>query len=470
MIYNRLSDLFKELSFQEMRELAKYLRSPLFNQQQKTIELFEYMRKRMNRGWKNENIFKHLFPNERYDIKKIHHLNSKLLHHIESYLAWKEFKTDHIQHDLYLLKAYRKKNMDKSFVRLKKQIEKKLDETPHRNESYHHLQYQIQKEQFQNNRESGRTVEFNLQEISNVQDIHFISDKLKHACNILSHQTMYKKTYDLGLLDEVIKKLDKNPHYLELPAISIYYHAFMALSDNGNAQSFNALKKLLDQSIKHFFPSEQRDVYILAINFCIRRINSGDKEFMREVFNLYQTGLRDKVFIENGILSRWTYNNIIVAALKLEEFDWAENFIYDYKKSLDEKTREDSFNYNLAKFHFEKKDYQKTMPLLIQTKYDDLLHNLGAKTMLAKMYYELSEWDALDNLLDSFRVYISRKKDIGYHKENYTNIISFFKKMVKINQYEKEALFDLKSQITTTKILTEREWLLNQIEALIQNK
>jgi hypothetical protein len=175
---------------------------------------------------------------------------------------------------------------------------------------------------------------------------------------------------------------------------------------------------VLTEKIHVFTHREQRDIYILTINYCIKKLNTGAEHFIREAFETYQKGLKKDVFIENEILSRWTYNNIIILGLKLKEFNWVESFIYDYKKYLDTSTREDSFSFNLAKFYFEKKDYETVMPLLIQTKYDDLLHNLGAKMMLVKMYYELKEFDALENLLESFKTYILRKRDIGYHKEN----------------------------------------------------
>lgn len=463
MNHNRLSEIFLELTHAELRDLSKYLQSPLFNQQEILVELFEYMRKRRDRGWKNENIFKHLFPEASFNIKKIHQLNSALFKQIESFLAWREWQMNKTQQDLSLLRAYRKKHLDKHFIRTFNRLESHMESKALRNEGYHRLKYQLQQEQFHHHRERGRTVEFNLQELSNAQDIHYISDKLKHACTILSHQAMYKIEYDQGLLQQVIQQLRFKLDYLKLPAIAVYYHAFHALFDLRDESSFAELKKLLYSSIKKFNDSEQRDIYILAINYCIRRLNTGDKQFMRVVFELYQNGLKDEVFIENKILSRWTYNNIIIAGLKLKEFDWVEWFIYEYKNSLDEKTGEDSFYFNLAKFYFEKRDYKKAMPLLIQTKYDDLLHNLGAKTMLSKMYYELQEWSALDHLLDSFKVYISRKKDIGYHKENYMNIINFIKKLTQINSYDKKAIEILKSNIAATKILTEREWILEQL-------
>lgn len=463
---NRLHEIFNKLSASELRQLAKYLRSPIFNQQESVVMLFDYMRKRKEKGWTDRKVFKHLYPKEKFDMQKLHYVHSFLLKQIESYLAWKEFTASDVDQYLYLMKAFRKKHLDKPFNRILHKTEKILDSNHLRNEAYHTYQYEIQKEIFYHQREKGRSVNFNLQELSDIQDISFIADKLKSACTMLSHQTMMKKEYDKGLLDEVLQRVNDNPKYLNYPAIGIYYFAFRALSDFNDEFSFSALKKLLSEKIHLFPPLEQRDIYILTSNYCIKKLNIGHKNFVREAFEIYKQGLSQNVFIENGILSRWTYNNIIILGLKLKEFDWVEVFIHDYKNSLDEKTREDSFNFNLAKFYFETSDYEKAMPLLVQTKYDDLLHNLGAKSTLAKMYYELSEWDALEHLLESFRVYILRKKDIGYHKEIYLNLIHFIKKIIHTNTFDKNELLELKKEITNTKLLAEREWILERVAAL----
>lgn len=463
---NRLYELFYGLKPSELKELAKYLRSPIFNRRDIVNALFDFMRKQKNKGWTNEMLFEHLYPKEKFDIQKLHYVHSFLLQRIESYLVWKETSENKIDYNLYLLKAFRKRNLEKSFNKTLRKLETELESNPLRNESYHSYLYEIQKEKFLHQREKGRTVEFNLQELSDTQDVAFMADKLKNACTILSHQAMMKKEYDKGLLNDILRNVELNNQYLNYPAIGIYYYSFKALSNLDDELSFRELKRLLLSDIEVFDWRGKRDIYILTANYCIRRLNSGSKAFIREAFEIYRQGLIKNVFIENGILSRWTYNNIIVLGLKLKEFEWVETFIYDYKKDLDEKTRADSFNFNLAKFYFEKKDYEKAMPLFIQTKYDDLLHNLGAKTMLSKMYYELSEWNALENLLESFKMYVSRKKDIAYHKENYMNIISFFIKMTKINPYDKEEIKELKAQIENTKILTEREWLLERVELL----
>ena len=80
-----------------------------------------------------------------------------------------------------------------------------------------------------------------------------------------------------------------------------------------------------------------------------------------------------------------------------------------------------------------------------------------------KIYYQQKELDALDSYLESFRNYVVRKKDIGYHKANYKNIISLTKKLLKVNPYSKKDIDKLKKEILDINPLTEREWLLEQL-------
>ena len=130
MSQNRLYEIFKELSPQELRELAKYIRSPLFNKLERAVLLFDYMRKRKDKGWDDKTTFEHLFPNEKFNIQKLHYTNSTLLKHIESYLIWKECTSSQLDSQLYLMKAYRKKKLDKPFNRILRKTEHLLAEQP----------------------------------------------------------------------------------------------------------------------------------------------------------------------------------------------------------------------------------------------------------------------------------------------------------------------------------------------------
>ena len=106
------------------------------------------------------------------------------------------------------------------------------------------------------------------------------------------------------------------------------------------------------------------------------------------------------------------------------------------------------------------------MQLLVRTEFDNVLHNMFGKMLLAKMYYELKEQNALDNLLLSFKVYIHRHKELGYHKTNYLNFIKYTKHLIKVNFYDKTALDRLTNRIKKEQYLVERKWLLERVDLL----
>ena len=101
--------------------------------------------------------------------------------------------------------------------------------------------------------------------------------------------------------------------------------------------------------------------------------------------------------------------------------------------------------------------------MLQKANYRDLLLNLAAKTLLLKIYYELDEFDLLNAHLDAMKNFIRRKAVIGYHRTNYLNIIRFTRRLTNSNLYDRERRKSLKEQIQAEDVLTEKEWLLEQL-------
>ena len=88
------------------------------------------------------------------------------------------------------------------------------------------------------------------------------------------------------------------------------------------------------------------------------------------------------------------------------------------------------------------------------------------KTMLLKIYYEEDEYDALESLLESMKVYLKRKKVIGYHKDVFQNMLKYTQKLVRINPFDKDKRVALRQEIEEASPLTERPWLLEQIDKM----
>jgi hypothetical protein len=147
----------------------------------------------------------------------------------------------------------------------------------------------------------------------------------------------------------------------------------------------------------------------------------------------------------------------------LGAFDTIENFILKYKDALPEKQRDAFFNYNYAWFFYQKKNYGKAMTLLAKTESSkDVLINCTAKTLLARMYFEQQEFESLNSLLQSFKVFINRKKALAYHRTPYLHFIKFLQKIIHAQfqpNFSKQALVQ---DISGTKVAA-KEWLLEQL-------
>lgn len=462
---NKIIQVLKSLSPKELREADKFVRSPIHNRHEQVAVLFQYLRKHLNgseKAFDRERIFKHLFPNETFDMQKVHHVSSYLLKVLEEYLSWSEWRKDESNYGLYLMRAYSGHKLEGQFTTTLSKTKKSLENNFRRDAHFHQLHYQFQFEEYNFARRQGRTRDFNLQQLADSQDIAFLVEKLKNACLLLSHQAVTKKNYDQSFLEVILEFLQGNK-LLNTPAIAMYYHGLLALSDIQNEQSFLELKKLLVEEEGTFEISELRDLFILAINYCIRRLNMDDQSYLREVFDIYQAGLKIDVFLDNGELSPWTFNNIAQSGLRLKEFEVVEEFILQYNSFLPNDQRDNCFNLNFAWLHYGKKNYRDAMQLLLQMDLrKDILMACGVRTLFARMYYELNEYDTLASHLQSFKTFIKRKKALAYHRAPYLHFIQYLQKISQGKFNGKQTKENLAKEINETKVAA-KEWLLEQL-------
>ena len=54
---------------------------------------------------------------------------------------------------------------------------------------------------------------------------------------------------------------------------------------------------------------------------------------------------------------------------------------------------------------------------------------------------------------------------MGYHRENYLNLIRFVKKIIRLGFRDEKKLKELKKEIESTGRLAEREWLLDKLDS-----
>jgi hypothetical protein len=196
-------------------------------------------------------------------------------------------------------------------------------------------------------------------------------------------------------------------------------------------------------------------------------MNSGVTRYLREVFELYKVFLDKSLLQYRGVFDPFHFKNIVTIGLRLGEYDWVEKFITSVAPALADNVRENAITFNLAQLNFYKRDYSKVIFLLSQVEYEDITYNLNSKTLLMASYFELDELDALNSLLDTFRVYLNRNKKIpATRRKHYLNTISIVRKLARIRPGEKKEIEKLHQEIEATQGIVSKNWILEKLDNL----
>ena len=222
---------------------------------------------------------------------------------------------------------------------------------------------------------------------------------------------------------------------------------------------------VLDGQDEFLTKEEMLYLYRIALNYCTAKVNQGNTDYARRALAFYREGMEKGILLVNNIITRYNFGNAVAFALRVRDFDWAEQFIERFQHYLDERERNSIVNFNRSRLFFEKGDYNKAQRLLLEFEYDDMLFNIIAKTMLLKIYYEQDEYDAFESLLDSLRIYLQRKEALDpVRKQGYKNMVSLMKKMLNLGPHAKMQRERLVGLVRETQPLMERDWLLRQLK------
>ena len=461
----KLYDIIKTFSDPEVRQLRKLLRSPFFVMREDVKRLFGYLAQCSMKGKEMpalEVVFKKTFPGEPYHALRLRGTMSDLLGLIEEFLVISFRREDKLKTRLLLSAIYRRRHLGKCYHSNIKKTRQLLEGHPKRNGEYYQHVLGLQMENMKFQIASKRTEHLYFQEISETNDVLYLIQKLQNACAQLSHQSVYKTDYDYGLLKHFIDEIE-NERYMKIPAIAIYYYCFRFMTEKDSLAYFQKFKTQLAHYKDQFTVEDLQGPYRLGINFCIRKLNEGDSLYIREGWELYKEGLGEGILLQNNLITRFTFNNMVAIALLLNEFDWVEDFIKTSAEKLEETFREQTVSFNIARLHFAKKNYGEALIHLQSAEYNDLVNILISKMLLVKIYFELEEFDSLAFQLDSFQQFIRRREVSDYHRTNYLNIIRFVKKISALATYDKVEKEKLKREITKEPNLTERAWLLEKL-------
>ena len=454
-----LQQIIHNLSPAEAKRVTLWLEAELHNRREDCRVLFR-LRRQSEEPTPPEAEFALVYPDDpAFDAAKHRQLEHQLLKRLEAFLAWDTFNRDENAPDAFLMKAYRERDLDDHRrTRLKRYRPSHIEGTDRV-----HLEYQFAVDQYDLDLAASRGTKVDYLTPEHNLEKYIIALRLRQACMTIAHQRLHKTNdnYEIPRFDHIMEAATRKP-YRDDPFIRLFYLvARLQLDEPTKAET--AFTQVTDRLVEfhHRLPADdRRNLLLLAINYGLRRANTGSEPAIEATFTLYQLGLELGILHDRGRLSIFAFNNILGLAIRLKEVDWAARFLDKHQSQLPEKGGSEVLALGRARLALATGQDGDALFHLQQADFKDFIHHLTARVMQLKIYFKQDSYTLLHSHISSTRKLLTRRKRVGYHLQNYRNIFQLANAVIRLAPGDQKAQEQLRERIMNTDPCTERPWLL----------
>lgn len=465
---SKLFTLLRGLRPEEIHWFQKFLKSPFYNNSTLTIRLFEHLKKHLpeldSPKLSKEIVFKKLFPNEKFKVQKLRKVMFELANLTEEFFVTMYLRSNNFQRKKILVKELGERNLYSQFEKGTKGLIKELEALPYRDTFFYKNIFELNYN-YSNHQETNRQ-KLNgelLKSATEHLDYFYLLQKQQLDFAVKSHEKLFKEKINLSTLKQAETAIKKEPVF------KIYELINKGISKTDNDRIYFEIETLLKKEIEKLGRIDKVVILKILFNYSISQINKGREEYFATLFLLYKFGLEQDLLIEKNQIAGSTFTNIITTGVNLKEFDWVEFFIQEYKKYLPDSVREDASCFGLGVLFFHKKEFTRTIELILNHIFSKPLQILQSKTILLRAYFEQyliddSYYELLIAQTHAFEKFIRRNELISeLKKERYLNFVLFIRKIVN-GHWQNKLDNTLIEKLNNTNAVLLKFWLLEKLK------
>jgi hypothetical protein len=474
MLSDKLLSLLSAFSKVERNRFRKYLLSPYLNEQPDATRLFDLLDETLRKDaaaaslLTKEAVWKTLYPGRKFDDPHLRRLASDLSQLALRFMVAEARNADPLGEALDLQKALEKPALKKQLAGAERQMQRLFEETAGQSTEFFIAQFRMHHHVFSRATKVVGTIGYGekLATADFYLECFYLIQKLKYYVAWLQFSGIRATEKTVQLMPGFLEYLEEE-RFRDVPLLNVYRQVVKCFSAQEEEWHFNELLEDLDQYADRLTKENLRECYHMAQNYCALKINQGRTDYYLIFFNLQKKVVQLDILLEDGALSEGVFKNMITIGLRVGEFAWTEQFIEEYYPFLPSNIRENARTFNLANLYSHQKNHNKVIELLSNVEYSDIVYTLGAKLILLRTYFESNENLALDSLMDSFRIFIRRNKQISKSlKREYINFLNFLSKLSNTSGGRKKDVILLKKKITETQSVISKKWLLEKIDEI----
>ncbi|MFZ1256670.1 MAG: hypothetical protein WAR77_09960 [Saprospiraceae bacterium] len=460
-------DLYLTLIPRQKQGFKKYLASPLFNTKPKLLKSLEKIDEMIDEDIEElkHNLFQFLYPKLTFEDVKLRLLFSELLKHLKNYIYVEEKQNSELERELSFIRFLRKAKHINLFENQATAFRQQILNKKEWNPDLFELRYQVDMELLSYESFKNRFSYFDFAESSEILEISSMLKRLRIYLEQLSHESIGATTLEYPLINSWVEYAESK-NWSKYPEVQIYLLALKMYQHPEKEEYFVEYLKRIQQYEVDFDFERGREIYLTALNYCIRKINQNNTSFFKQTLELFQHCVKSGWLLDYGVMSSLTYKNIIALCIRMDDLKLAIKLLEEYKNLVNPKERNTIYSFNLAKIYKEQKEYSKALYLLNTSVFKDPLIELNARVEMIKIYYEIKEDELMHNQIQATRNLIKRSKKLGYHREYYTNFLNTANRLFSTRQLTKTEQEKWLIDIRADNRLIEKTWLYNMVDRI----
>lgn len=483
-----LVEILEALDEGEQKGLLLFL-SQTPKARKECILIVEYLLAHINKqaweGIQKINVYKQVFPNKPWVENKLAKLTGEALSLVRKFVAINTAQThmSELQQLHYLQMFYQERKLDNKFWATRQKINESAGHLKWQTPSDFHLRFQSENQALiLNSIYNKRKDDLNLINAIKALDEYYLIERQYLICHLLNQSLVAPinlTTFESFLTSYI--KIEESKWFFEQPLGQIFLKVTPLLSKSitYSARELMDFIAFLREQESKIHPDFINLFELIASNYCIRKLNEGENVYLKILFENHQYRVKTgRIYIEGGMISPSEFLNIITLALRLQEFDWAKNFIETHKKKvLGVMPSQQYYEFALANCLFYTKDYQETCRILMTSDFADIQciitgRILEIKALAEQFYRENADHrvgEYLEDRVEAAILFFFRHKDLEASKKKMgKRFADTMKRIIHAEgKRDVQRLEIILQDIQKAEFIAERQWLTKLVEDLI---
>lgn len=298
---------------------------------------------------------------------------------------------------------------------------------------------------------------------------------LMHFFQVNLFHLAASKIYNHNVNEQLLKHIEGlASDYINLgdTSIDIYYNSFQLVRTDDDKYFYELKTKFLaaDETLSK---SALIEAGITLENYCIKKIRLGVGSFSRDVLDIFKFEAEQGLcFNKNGEVDPVFYQNVAGMGSESRLLDWVEEFVERNKSNLLEQYREEVYNYARAHVLFARKRYDEALRLALGFSTTFFFWNrILINNLVARSHYELKMFPELFTDLETYKHHLRDEKVSELRRQHTQAFVNSIRHLAELNlSFSKERFNAISKQINDEKMLTSKQWFLDKLEVLGNNK